>query len=191
MNTYTIRKGKHGSFKSLLHHTKVLPYTNFRKIKVDVQVLYQSLYDTKDDTDLIHDWNKFPGVSAYLWPSNKTFATLAWRSTGNSIQVVPYANLNDEVNRYFPPEIPNSIFEFKPGESFYYEIELQDANFIVSLFTGENTLLTSHAFEAKAMSRYIRTTSLWFGGDDNDNNNLGGVAPSTIKFKLDHNLIKT
>lgn len=76
MKTYTIRKGKHSSCKSILHHTKVLPYTKFRKIKVDVQVLYQSLYDLNGDADLTHDWNKLPGVSAYLWPSNKTFATL-------------------------------------------------------------------------------------------------------------------
>lgn len=192
MKTYTIGKGRHTSLKAIVDQNKLCAADKFRKLVVEVEVLPESIYKLQDDQDLIHDWNKFPGVSAYIWPSNKTFATLAFRSTSEgTLQVVPYANLNDEVNRKFPPSIPDSIFEFKVGDKFYYEIELQEPNLIVSLFQNENDLLTSDVFKAKAMSKYIRTTALWFGGYDNDGNKLGGVAPSKLKYKLKHKIYKT
>lgn len=85
---------------------------------------------------------------------------------------------------------------FKPGDKFYYEVEQHWVDstvyFVVSVFQNENDVRVSHSFQTKpgAISTKYRTTSLWFGGADNDGNKLGGVAPSNVQFKLKHTLIK-
>lgn len=195
MKTFTIRKKKSGSLKSLLHHTRIIPHRKFKKLKVEVEVLPQSVYPTHEDKDLLGDWSKFPGVSAFIWPSNKTFATLGFRTNAEGLlEVCPYANLNDAANRRSPHEAPkDKIITYKPGDTFYYEIELyygEGKHLVVSVFEDENKLITSHSFTPKAFSNYFRTTSLWFGGADNNGNGLGGKAPSSVQFKLKNIIYK-
>jgi len=197
MKTYTICKNRSGSFKSILHHSRLISNDKFRKIRVDVEVLDKSVYPTFEDIDLLGDWSKLPGVSAFIWPSNKTFATLGFRTNAEgNLEVCPYANLNDSVGRVFPHEAPkDKVLTFSPGDRFYYEVEYHVSDdlipyLVVSVFEGENRVLTSHSFQMKSMGRNFRTTSLWFGGADNDGNRLGGKAPSNVKFKLKHQIYK-
>lgn len=55
MRTYTIKKGRSWSWRSFRDHTKIVHRRDFRKIKVEVEVLPTSVYPTHGDVDLLGD----------------------------------------------------------------------------------------------------------------------------------------
>lgn len=201
---YTIKKGKHTSYclDFLLIRAKVFFYSWVLKRTLQVWVKFpkEAFYKDQGDTDLRGDWNKMIGINLNaLAPSNKNSVNLGWKAdTVNGwFYVTHYYNIDGE-NIKGDETGDERVYNFAVDEEFYYRIEiyrifdnktLVDMGIWKKIGGGWVPRSIARRFDSKSM--VMRMIAPWFGGADNDDNQLGGVAPVDVSIWLKFEWLKT
>ena len=182
----TIKTGNHAPIsigRALLRVTRVSSSKMSKKTLVIEGKLLTDPYDIRPDKDQ-NDWSKFGGLSLNIWQNAKINSImLAFRANpeNETWELGLYSNKNRAI--IFPTE----VVPVKKNEPFRLEIQQIDAySYVAAIFTSEGLMAeTEFIFDMKMKCGNI--IGPWHGGDDSDNNGIGGVSPVDIKLEFNYN----
>lgn len=199
-NTYTIKKGNHTSFDwaFLMVRATILIWWFFKKKKIKVWCKFDEncLYDFKGDQDQ-KDFNKLFGVNLNAFQaSDQNSAMVGWRviPQWGWLEVTPYVNKDGNAfwtkDNYRGGEV---FWNIMPKELFFIEFTPIKAN-EWRIGIGKNINgkweVKSNVFKYSIKAFIMRLIPSWFGGDDNNNDGQGGVAPHDMTTYLNHEITK-
>lgn len=184
----TIPKGKHYdlSLSRIWHRFLPFSYRRGKVIVFEARILTEP-YDIRPDPDQ-SDRHKLFGINLNFYkPSdhNSIMVTFQANPKDNTWDSNVYVNaLVDGVKSWVPfPE-----FQTKAGDLIRAEFTLQSRTSItVDIYLNGNKVNYDPYIYTWTNGNSIRFPSLilpWHGGEDNDNNDIGGVAPVDIAIEL-------
>lgn len=174
-----VKKGKH-DFKPLRMPFEV-PWILPSKLRFKWRFSFDAscLYDPQEDKDLANDWNKGGGVTLSLFKNTRNAAMWAWRADfeNGKIEVAPYFNKDNGI--IFPDH--DKILSFYPGQVGEVIVRREKSLWFVEVNHIIDEIRVSQSEKLKR-PWFVRVLGAWFGGYDNDQNGLGGVAPQDMCF---------
>lgn len=183
----TIKAGKHTPInigRAVLRVTPVCK-RKLKKKKLCIEGKFLTdPYNTQGDKDLRFDWSKFGGLNINLFAeASINSIMLAFRANpeNETWELGLYSNKNRDI--IFPTE----VVPVKKNEPFRLEIQQIDAySYVAAIFTSEG-LMTETEFIFDMKMKCGNIIGPWHGGDDSDNNGIGGVSPVDIKLEFNYN----
>lgn len=174
-----VKKGQH-DFRPINQPFELpLILNSNRKFRWEFSFDKSCLYNHQNDNDLKWDWNKGGGVSLSLFDNTKNSAIWAFRANyeNGTISVAPYFNSNSGIVQPWNGDIQ----EFYPDQKGEATIWREKRKWFVKIKHITNQAHIQKAQTLKA-PWVVKTIGAWFGGYDNDQNALGGVAPQDMKM---------
>lgn len=172
----TIKKGNHNQVNLWHMLTSLVCRSKLKKTLVIKGEFKTPPYDPQGDKDLSDDWNKIGGLNMNAFQESDINSIMgAFRSDGELWEMNLFWNIDD--NDFWMPEPIKSKGEFE------IRIKRNDKGFLATLTTNGLTMEKQLPHQPKWCTRLIRP---WFGGDDNDKNGLGGVAPEDITLEINY-----
>lgn len=177
---YTIKKGKHYAFNI----NRFIPFlwSKFKKKKLVFTGKIINLYATLGDSDLRGDLNKFFGVNLNAFKASDVDSIMtSFRSNDEVYEHTLYRNHDGE--NIYDVSVGNLVF-IPVNAEFTGSIEYLENKYKVTLNEKEWIFTEiNHGW----LCRYILP---WFGGKDDGNDELGGVAPEDVNIELIYKWIK-
>lgn len=197
-----IPKDKHTSLqpRRLLLKAVPLPYFYLKKRKVVVtgKILtpVSALEAFKEDKDISGDLNKFGGINLrFFSEADINSAMLSFLPDFNSYrwEIRPYGNINGSFEHGWLGS--DRTILVREGQQFRATFELLNRSSVeVSVETFSSPLAPTYAghniFTYDHEARLLGLIGPWWGGKDDDKNQIGGVAPVEICLEASYAIKK-
>lgn len=187
-----IPKGKHTAMTLGRGLLRVTPVCKSKLKKKSLAITGEFLsdpYNTQSDEDLRYDWSKFGGLNLnILKEANINSIMLAFRAndTDNVWELALYANKDKTI--IFPDE----FVSVAKNEKFYLKIDQIDSlTYIAGLYLvdSNDSLVLENEFKFDTKLSIGGIIGPYHGGKDDNNNNLGGVAPEDVLIRFNYTYI--
>ena len=162
---YSIKKGKHDFFPPEIPCLYRTPVGFSKTYKVE---FYSScVYDMKGDRDQA-DWNKGGGFSFNLFNNTQDAIMWSWRSNTKEIEIGAYWHIDGK-----------KFSKYLSSTQRYAEITIKRHSDFWRVSSG------GYSTDIKlADFTWAKKLGLWFGGENNEEGDFGGVAPNNMKIKI-------